>query len=220
VHKGEVLGISGMVGAGRTELVRAIFGADRKDSGEVYINGQKVTITSPRHAVKAGMGLITEDRQRSGVILRHSVETNISVVNMNKTGGIFMNAKKDRKNIMGFVENMNIKTPSLQQTVKNLSGGNQQKVVLAKWMYANSNIIIFDEPTRGIDIGAKEEIYKLIVELAKEGKYIIIISSDMPELISMSDRVIVMRKGKMVGELDGDEISEENILSYSIGGAI
>ncbi len=220
VYKGEVLGISGMVGAGRTELVRAIFGADRKDGGDVYINGQKVMITSPRHAVKAGMGLITEDRQRSGIILRHTIETNISVVHMNKTGGMFMNTKKDRGNIEGFIDRMNIRTPSLQQVTNNLSGGNQQKVVLAKWLYANSNIIIFDEPTRGIDIGAKEEIYKLIVELAKEGKYIIIISSDMPELISMSDRVIVIRKGELVGELDGSEISEENILSYSIGGAI
>lgn len=220
IHKGEVLGIAGMVGAGRTELVRLIFGADKKDTGEVIIEGKPIKIKSPRQSVEAGIGLLTEDRQRSGVILDHDVAANISVVNMDKERGIFVNYKKQKNDVQRYIQQINIKTPSIHQTTKNLSGGNQQKVVLAKWMYANSNIIIFDEPTRGIDVGAKEEIYKLIVEMARNGKYILVISSDLPELISLSDRVLVMKHGQIVGEFSGDEIAEENIVACSTGGKL
>jgi ribose transport system ATP-binding protein len=220
IFKGEIVGLAGVVGAGRTELARLIFGVDRKDSGEVIKEGRPINIKSPRQSVKAGMSFLTEDRQRLGVILDHDVETNISIVNMDKSGGFFINYKKDRANIYNLIEKIRIKTPSIFQATKNLSGGNQQKVVLAKWLYANSDIIIFDEPTRGIDIGAKEEIYKLMVALAKEGKYILMISSDMPELISMSDRVLVMKEGRIVGEFEKSEVTEENILACSIGGSL
>jgi ABC-type sugar transport system ATPase subunit len=154
------------------------------------------------------------------LVLDHQVKWNISLVGLTESKSQIINESKERENVNHYVEALDIKTPSLEQAVRNLSGGNQQKVVLAKWLYANSKVIIFDEPTRGIDIGAKEEIYKLMVELAKEGRYILMVSSDMPELIAMCDRVIVMRKGKITAVLDRENISEESILTYSIGGTL
>jgi ribose transport system ATP-binding protein len=220
VYKGEILGFAGMVGSGRTELSRLIFGADTRVSGSVVIEGKQVDINSPKEAISKGFALLTEDRQKTGLILEHSVEWNTMLAHMNNTNGAFIQEKIESRNIRHYIETLDIKTPSIKQIMKNLSGGNQQKVVLAKWLYANASIVIFDEPTRGIDIGSKEEIYKAMVELAKQGKHILMISSDMPELIAMCDRIVVMRKGEITKVLEKDEISEENILTYSIGGTI
>jgi len=220
VHRGEIVGFAGMVGSGRTDLMRVIFGATDKSDGQVIIEGKEVTINSPAQAIRAGFSLLTEDRQHSGLILEHSVKWNVSLVNMASGAGWFVNEQAERVNVDRYIKALDIRTPNLNQIVRNLSGGNQQKVVLAKWLYADSDVIIFDEPTRGIDIGAKEEIYKLMVELAKEGRYILVISSDMPELIAMCDRVIVMRKGRIAAELGQTDISEEAILTHSIGGTL
>jgi ribose transport system ATP-binding protein len=220
IYKGEIVGFAGMVGSGRTDLVKLIFGATRKSNGKVIIEGQEVKINDPKQAIKAGFSLLTEDRQKTGLILDHSIAWNVSVVHLNNTGGQFINEREERKNVNQYVEAINIRTPSIQQEVRNLSGGNQQKVVLAKWLYADAKVIFFDEPTRGIDVGAKEEIYKLMVQLARQGKYIVMISSDMPELIAMCDRVYVMRQGRIVGEIQREQLSEENILTYSIGGTL
>jgi len=220
VYKGEILGFAGMVGSGRTELFRLIFGANNRVSGDIFIEGKKININNPKQAINEGLALLTEDRQKTGLILEHSVEWNVSLVHLNNSSGQFINEGKESKNVCHYIEELDIKTPSIKQIIKNLSGGNQQKVVLAKWLYVNANLIIFDEPTRGIDIGSKEEIYKSMVQLAMEGKYILMISSDMPELVAICDRVIIMRKGKIVGELDREQICEENILTYSIGGTI
>lgn len=220
VYKGEIIGFAGMVGSGRTELVRLIFGADSRVSGNVIIEGKEVNINNPKQAIEAGLALLTEDRQKYGLILEHSVEWNISSVHLSNSKGPFINEQKEAQDVHHFVDILNIITPSIKQIVKNLSGGNQQKVVLAKWLYANADVVIFDEPTRGIDIGTKEEIYKFMVQLAKKGKYIVMISSDMQEPIAMCDRVIVMRQGRIVGELNREQLTEESILTYSIGGTI
>jgi ribose transport system ATP-binding protein len=220
ISKGEIVGFAGMVGSGRTDLVKLIFGAAKKSNGKVIIEGQEVRINDPKQAIKAGLSLLTEDRQKTGLILDHSIAWNVSIVHLNNTSGHFINEREERKNVIQFVEAINIRTPSIQQEVRNLSGGNQQKVVLSKWLYADAKVIFFDEPTRGIDVGAKEEIYRLMVQLARQGKYIVMISSDMPELIAMCDRVYVMRQGRIVGEIHREQLSEENILTYSIGGTL
>jgi ribose transport system ATP-binding protein len=220
ICKGEIVGFAGMVGSGRTDLFRLIFGADKKTSGRVIIEGQEVTIHDPKQAIAAGLSLLTEDRQKTGLILDHSVEWNVSIVHLSNSDSQFINEKAEKDNVNRFVDAINIRTPNIHQEVRNLSGGNQQKVVLAKWLYADANVIIFDEPTRGIDVGAKEEIYKFMVQLAKQGKYVIMISSDMPELIAMCDRVFVMKHGRIVGEIGREQLSEESILTYSIGGTL
>jgi ribose transport system ATP-binding protein len=209
-----------MVGSGRTDLVRLIFGADKKSSGRILIEGKEAKINDPKQAIAAGFSLLTEDRQRTGLILDHSVEWNVSLVHIANTPGSLINEREESENVSRYVDAINIRTPSIYQEVRNLSGGNQQKVVLAKWLYANANVIIFDEPTRGIDVGAKEEIYKLMVQLARQGKYILMISSEMPELIAMCDRVFVMRQGRIVAEISQEQLSEENILTHSIGGIL
>lgn len=220
IRRGEIVGFAGMVGSGRTDLVRLIFGAGHKASGQLIVEGKEIAINSPAQAIRAGFSLLTEDRQKTGLILMHPVKWNTSLVGIANSSRPFIQEKKEVARVQHFVDAIDIKTPSINQLTRNLSGGNQQKVVLAKWLYADSEIIIFDEPTRGIDIGAKEEIYKLIVKLAKEGKYIVMVSSDMPELIAMCDRVIVMRQGRITGELTRDNLNEENILTYSIGGTL
>jgi ribose transport system ATP-binding protein len=220
IHKGEIVGFAGMVGSGRTQLVRLIFGAAQKTAGDIVIEGKAVEIHDPKQAIKAGFSLLTEDRQKTGLILDQSVEWNVALVNLNNSGGRLINERTERENVEHYIKLIDVKTPSINQEVGNLSGGNQQKVVLAKWIYANAKVIIFDEPTRGIDIGAKEEIYRFMVKLAKEGKYILMVSSEMPELIAMCDRVIVMRHGQIVGEISRDQLSEESILTYSIGGTL
>lgn len=218
VKKGEILGFSGLVGSGRTELVRAIFGADPIESGEIFLEGKKVTIKSPSDAIQLGIGLIPEDRKQQGVILGMSVKENISFAHIRRiTSLTIINRKKENDLVSKFKDSLSIKTPTLSQKVKNLSGGNQQKVVLAKWLATNSKVLIFDEPTRGIDVGAKQEIYKLMCRLAEEGKAIIMISSEMPELLGMADRITVICEGRIVGELGKGEATQDGILDLASG---
>jgi len=213
LHKGEILGFAGLMGAGRTETARAIFGADPKESGEIYINGEKVVISSPQDAVRLGIGYLSEDRKRYGIVVGKSVAENSTMADLkNFVKGIFINEKKEDEITQNYVERLNTKTPSVDQLVVNLSGGNQQKVVLAKWLVKNCEILIFDEPTRGIDVGAKSEIYHLMNELTTQGKSIIMISSEMPEILRMSDRVVVMCEGRKTAEIDIAEATQENIM--------
>jgi ribose transport system ATP-binding protein len=216
-YRGERLGFAGLIGAGRTEVMRALFGADPIKSGEVFLNGKKIRVLEPSDAIEKGIALIPEDRKRQGALLHLSVGENISIVdlkNLAGPGGI-INRKKENEKVLEYTRELRIKTPSSAQLVKNLSGGNQQKVVLAKWLLVDSEVIIFDEPTRGIDVGAKQEIYNLINTLALSGKVIILISSEMPELLGMSDRIIVMAEGRITGELDIAEASQEKIMHFS-----
>lgn len=213
LKKGEILGFSGLMGAGRTETARALFGADKIDSGSIYINGEKVEIHNPADAVKHGIGYLSEDRKRYGVIVEKSVAENTTMSSLeNFANGIFIDKKKEKEVATKYVEALKTKTPSVEQAVRNLSGGNQQKVVIAKWLTRNSEILIFDEPTRGIDVGAKSEIYTLMNELVKEGKSIIMISSELTEILRMSDRIIVMCEGRKTGELSIEEASQERIM--------
>ena len=213
LHKGEILGFSGLMGAGRTETARALFGADPIDSGNIYINGKKVTINTPQDAVKNGIGYLSEDRRRYGVVVQKSVNENTTLATMEEfTNGIFINKAKEKEVSERYVKELATKTPSGDQLVVNLSGGNQQKVVIAKWLTRDSDILIFDEPTRGIDVGAKNEIYKLMSKLAAEGKSIIMISSEMTEILRLSDRIIVMCEGKVTGNIDISEATQEHIM--------
>jgi ribose transport system ATP-binding protein len=217
LRKGEILGVSGLVGAGRTETARAVFGADPKDSGEVLVNGEKADIKYPVDAVKKGIAYLSEDRKLFGLALGLDVETNISLANFRRfcRGPGFVDTAKTKKNAEEKVRLLQIKTPSLRQLVKNLSGGNQQKVVLAKWLTRDCDVLIFDEPTRGIDVGAKSEIYTLLQELAKMGKAVMVISSDLPEIIRISHRVMVMCGGRVTGVLSGADITQENIMTLA-----
>ena len=219
IHKGEVVGISGLMGAGRTETARALFGADPKQSGKISImdkqSGQlkEVTINSPQDAVKYGIGYLSEDRRRYGVVVQKSVIENTTLATMEEyCNGLFINKAKEKKVTDKYIKELATKTPSGDQLVVNLSGGNQQKVVIAKWLTRDSDILIFDEPTRGIDVGAKNEIYKLMSKLAAEGKSIIMISSEMTEILRMSDRIIVMCEGKVTGNIDISEATQEHIM--------
>ena len=213
LHKGEILGFSGLMGAGRTETARALFGADPKDSGDIYVNGQKVEIKTPQDAVKCGIGYLSEDRKRFGIVVDKTVAENSTMATMeNFMKGIFIDKKKEKDVAQEYVEALKTKTPSVDQLVVNLSGGNQQKVVIAKWLVRNCDILIFDEPTRGIDVGAKSEIYHLMNELVAEGKSIIMISSEMTEILRMSDRIVVMCEGRNTGELGIEEATQERIM--------
>ena len=213
LRKGEILGFSGLMGAGRTEVARLIFGADKKDSGKIFINGKEVTINTPEDAVAHGIGYLSEDRKRYGLIVDKSVEENTVISSLNDfVKGFFIDKAKSKEVSQKYVESLKTKTPGVSQLVKKLSGGNQQKVVIAKWLVKNSDILIFDEPTRGIDVGAKSEIYALMERLAKEGKSIIMISSELPEVLRMSDRVIVMCEGRITGILDIAEANQEVIM--------
>src|SRR5208282_1100892 len=217
LHRGEVLGIAGMVGSGRSELMQVLFGSAPLVYGEIVINGRSVNHASPKSAIRNKMCFITEDRQATGLFLPKTIAENVAVANMVNTRQLVALPSNDL--LMGekYVKLLNIKAPSAQTQVVNLSGGNQQKVVLGKWFNTGGEIYLFDEPSRGIDVGSKQEIYKVMVDLLKEGKAILMVSSDMPEVISMSDRVIIFRLGEIAGELAGDQITEENILSLSIG---
>ena len=218
LKKGEILGFGGLVGAGRTELARAIFGADPVTSGQVFVNGSPAHILSPRDAIKNGIALIPEDRKNHGIILGMKITENMSFSAMDKIcDWMFINRKREEKSCQKLREELQIKTPSLQQKVKNLSGGNQQKVVLAKWLTINREILIFDEPTRGIDVGAKQEIYQLMRVLAENGKSIIMISSEMPELFGMADRIYIMHEGRITGELNKEAYSQEKMLEMASG---
>ena len=220
VRRGEILGIAGMVGSGRTELAELMFGAKKAVTGEFLIKGKKVRMRTPLSAILHGMCFITEDRQSTGLFLIHGLDKNIPIANYSQSRSPFASPTDDATLAKKYIDSLRITTPSVFQKAMFLSGGNQQKVVLGKWFATQADIFIFDEPTRGIDVGAKEEIYKVMMELLKQGKAIIMISSDMPELISMSDRITVMRQGSTVAEVQKSEINEENILKYSIGGSV
>lgn len=213
LKKGEILGFSGLMGAGRTEAARALFGADKKESGVIYVKGEKVEINSPQDAVKCGIGYLSEDRKRYGLVIDKTVAENTSMAALEKfTKGPFIDKKKESRVSGEYVEKLKTKTPTVDTPVISLSGGNQQKVVIAKWLARDCDILIFDEPTRGIDVGAKSEIYHLMNELVAQGKSIIMISSEMTEILRMSDRVIVMCEGKKTGEILIEEASQENIM--------
>lgn len=218
LRAGEILGIAGLVGAGRTELARLLAGADPVESGDIYVKGEKVQIRTPSDAIGYGIGLIPEDRKQQGVFLEKPVRWNVSIANLrNLMKGIVVDQKRERAQTEAFVDAFKIKTPSLDQMVKNLSGGNQQKVALAKTLATQSDVLIFDEPTRGIDVGAKQEIYQLMCQLAKQGKAIMMITSDMPELLGMSDRILVIANGRIAGELKKDEFSQVQVLRLASG---
>lgn len=219
LHKGEILGFAGLVGAGRTELMRVIYGANRLESGKIFLDGQEIRIHSCGEAIKNGIGLIPEDRKNQGVFLRMSVAWNTVINNVKGfSNGIFVDRKREKAAAEKYLKAFQIKTPTLEQKVGNLSGGNQQKVVLAKTLAANSRIIIFDEPTRGIDVGAKQEIYKLMNQLVEEGKSIMMVSSDMPELLGMSDRIVVIAEGVKTGEVGKQDFDQNYILDLASGG--
>jgi len=213
VRDGEILGIAGLKGAGRSEIARAIFGALKKYKGKVFYKGKDVTPENPIKAVHEGLALLTEDKKIDGLFMGMPVDQNITIVGLDKLGKFFINLIKEKKFSEDYINKLNIKTPYLNKEVRFLSGGNQQKVVLAKWLFKDVNILIVEEPTHGIDVNAKIEVYELFTSLAESGKSIIMISSEMPELISISDRVIVIRNFEISKELTGDEITEENILS-------
>ncbi|QWX84514.1 sugar ABC transporter ATP-binding protein [Cellulophaga sp. HaHaR_3_176] len=219
VKPGEVLGIAGLGGSGRTETAKLIFGAHKKKSGSIILNGVEITTKSPFEAVSHEIGLVSENRKEEGVFLPLSIRKNISVTDFKSISSSlgFIKTDKEYENVLGLMKKLNIKAPGSEIDVKNLSGGNQQKVALAKWLSIDSKVIIIDEPTRGVDVGAKVEIYSLINEVAKKGVGVIVISSDMPEIMGIADRILVMHEGTIYGELPKEEFSEENILRYSIG---
>jgi len=217
LKRGEILGFAGLIGAGRTEVARAIFGADTHESGEIFIKGKQVYIKSPGDAVRHGVGYLSEDRKRYGLALAMDVKENVALAAMKKFLKMFgwMDSKKTAERGREMITALNIKTPTLEQKVKFLSGGNQQKVVIGKWLTADTDILIFDEPTRGIDVGAKSEIYKLLNDLAHQGKAIIMISSELPEILRMSHRIVVMCEGRVTGVLDANEATQESIMKYA-----
>lgn len=218
VKRGEIVGFAGLIGAGRTETARAIFGADESDYMELYVNGKQVHVHNPDTAIKNSIGYLTDERKESGLALRLDVEKNINMASykqLAKNG--FYSQKLADENARNYVENLVIKTPSIRKIAMYLSGGNQQKVILAKWLCKEMQLLIFDEPTRGIDVGAKYEIYKLMNKLSGQGIGIILISSDLPEILGMSDRIYVFCRGKITGEMSRDEASQEKILQYAAG---
>lgn len=217
LRKGEILGFAGLMGAGRTEVARAIFGADAAPSGEILVNGRKVSIRTPGHAVANGIGYLSEDRKRFGLATGMDVESNVVMSNLAKYLAMsFLLRKRAIRDTAGrFIRVLNIRTPSGTQEVRLLSGGNQQKIVVAKWLDRDCDILFFDEPTRGIDIGAKNEIYKLLRSLADQGKAIVMISSELPEILRMSDRIIVMCEGRITGELSPQQATQERIMQLA-----
>lgn len=218
VRSGEIVGLAGLVGSGRTEVVRAIFGADPYDRGEILIDGTPVQIRSPRDAIRHGIGLVPEDRKAQALVLDLTVRENISLARLGRlVRAGFVRFRRERQLARELVERLHIRTPSLEQQVVNLSGGNQQKVVIAKWLALRPRVLILDEPTRGIDIGAKAEVHHLMSELASQGVAILMISSELPEVLGMSDRVVVMRQGRIAGELSRDEATQERIMGLATG---
>jgi ribose transport system ATP-binding protein len=216
VRAGEVVGMAGIVGAGRTELARAIFGVDPVDSGEVWVEGRRIKLENPREAKRRGMGFITEDRQGQGIVPQLSVAENLSLASLERNISVgLVNRREQRKRARKMIEDLNIRTPGLEQEIRYLSGGNQQKVVIGKWLLADSRVLIMDEPTRGIDVGAKVEIYELMNELTENGAGILMISSDLPEVLGMSDRILVMSEGRITGELPVDEATQENVMELA-----
>lgn len=218
---GQITGFYGLMGAGRTELMRTVFGADPYDSGEIFVKGKKSTIKSCEEAKRAGIALLTEDRKSQGLILEFDLNTNISLANLNTAmGKLGLDAKKETDNNQKLADSIRVKTPSLKQKAKNLSGGNQQKVVICKWLNTNSDIIIFDEPTRGIDVGAKVEIYRIMNELKQAGKAVVVVSSELTECMGISDRIYIMHEGSMTGVLESSDmqgLTEDTVIKYATG---
>jgi ribose transport system ATP-binding protein len=219
IRRGEVLGLTGLVGAGRTETARLIFGADHRDAGTILLDGQPLHIRGPRDAIRFGIVLLTEDRKTQGLVLAHSVRENFGLPNLSRLARLgFIQQRRERRALARYIDSLRIKIADQDQPAKNLSGGNQQKVVLAKWLERNCEVILFDEPTRGIDVGAKYEIYLLINELAAAGKAILLISSELPEVLGMSDRILVMHEGRLSGEIsDVAQATQEQILKLAVG---
>ncbi|MCA9035822.1 MAG: sugar ABC transporter ATP-binding protein [Planctomycetaceae bacterium] len=219
VRRGEILGITGLVGSGRTETLRLIFGADPMDSGEMELDGRQLRISSPRIAIQNGIVLLTEDRKSQGLVLGRSVRENFSLANMRQFSSMgVVHQGRERDAFASFVESLNIRIPGQEQLAKNLSGGNQQKVVLARWLQRNAELIMFDEPTRGIDVGARYEIYLLIQKLAQQGKAVIVVSSELPEIIGVSDRILVMHEGQITGEVtDMNNVTQPDLLKLAVG---
>ncbi len=217
VRSGEIFGFGGLVGSGRTELVNLICGIVRRDSGEILLSGRKLTIRRPKDAIKAGICLITEDRKKYALFGERSVTENVMIISNELFGGYILKLREENSSTDTKIGELKIAVSSRSQTVRSLSGGNQQKTVIARWLLSRAEVFIFDEPTKGIDIGAKEDVYKLILELARGGKSVIMISSDMPELISMSDRIGVMRNGRLIQVLEGGNVKEEDLIHHFIG---
>jgi ribose transport system ATP-binding protein len=218
VSRGEIFGIYGLVGAGRSEVARAIVGADQKDDGEIRLEGRKLSINSPRDAIRSGICLVPEDRKSQGVLLEKSLAENIALPSLKRMKGfLFLNYAKIFRYASDYVATLKIATPNVNQFVRYLSGGNQQKVVLAKWLGMNLKVFIFDEPTRGIDVGAKEEIRAMIRGLAAEGKAIILISSEIPEILSISDTIAVMHEGSLAAVMPRRDATKEKLVSHSMG---
>ena len=219
LRRGEVVGLTGLVGSGRTEVARLLFGADVADGGEVEIGGERVVMSTPRDGMAAGVCLLTEDRKGQGLVLGRSVRENFGLPNLRKFSrrGV-LEQGRERGVFGGYVEQLAIRVPHQEQLAKNLSGGNQQKVVLAKWLEREAEVVIFDEPTRGIDVGAKVEIYQLMNRLVAEGKAVLMISSELPEVLGMSDRILVMREGEIVGEMENDgALTQEMVMEVAVG---
>jgi ABC-type sugar transport system ATPase subunit len=220
VYAGEIVGLAGLVGSGRTELARAVFGADRFSAGEVLVDGRPVQIKGPQDAIRHGIGLVPEDRKQQALVLQLAVRENISLAALGSMSAFgFVRRSEERSLSQRFIEALQIRTPGMEQKVINLSGGNQQKVVLAKWLALEPKVLIVDEPTRGVDVGAKAEVHQLLSQLARRGVGILMISSELPEIIGMSDRVLVMRQGSITGELPRAEATQERIMALATGTA-
>jgi len=219
LRRGEILGIAGLVGAGRTELARCIFGADPITAGEILVEGRPVRFRSPREAIAHGIALVPEDRKEMGLVLSMVVRENMTLANMGRvTRWGFVLKRRERREAEGLIEELAIKPPDPERVTRYLSGGNQQKVVLAKWLFTHAKVLIFDEPTRGIDVGAKYEIYQLLGRLAQQGKGIILISSELPEILGLSGRILVMHEGRIAGELRREEATQERVMHLATGG--
>ncbi|UWP58573.1 sugar ABC transporter ATP-binding protein [Ruminococcus gauvreauii] len=219
LHKGEILGMAGLVGAGRTEVVRAIFGLDPHETGELYINGRQIEIRKVSDAIKEGIIMLSEDRKLEGLVLIRSIAENIGLPNLKRYRGFLLNKKLERQDAEEMKKKLAIKTPTIHTEAQSLSGGNQQKVVIAKWLLQDPLVFIMDEPTRGIDVGAKYEIYKIMCDLAAQGAGVIMISSELPEIIGVCDRTLVMAEGRITGEVARKDFSQERIMSFALGGA-
>jgi ribose transport system ATP-binding protein len=216
VREGEILGIAGLAGAGRTDVLRAIHGADPIDGGEIEVFGERVRIASPRDAIALGIGLLTEDRKFDGLLLQQSVSTNVTVTRFGAVArhGV-LQLRRERNLVQGHIKRLSIRTAGPAARVRNLSGGNQQKVILAKWLHAECRVLLIDEPTRGVDVGAKREIYQLLRGLAERGVAIVMVSSELPEILGMSDRILVMREGRVSALLQRHEATEERIMQHA-----
>ncbi|MGE5627253.1 MAG: sugar ABC transporter ATP-binding protein [Solirubrobacterales bacterium] len=219
VNSGEILGFSGLMGSGRTETAKLIFGELKKSKGSIHIDGETAKINSPQSAIKHGIAYLSEDRKKEGLVLGMTVGNNMSLCNLKKyeKAAFRLNKKQENDHILEYIKKLSVKTTGINQRIKHLSGGNQQKVIIAKWIMLSPKVLIVDEPTRGIDVGAKKEIYDVLNELKKMGKAIILISSDMPEIVGISDRVIVMHEGRITGELKREDANQENIMKFAVG---